>query len=71
MLTGPELKQKIEDLFGHHGSIAHFSRALGKAPSHLHRIFAGSRNVPEDLVAIVELLESSKPDRWPERWRRD
>lgn len=70
MLTGPELKQKIENLFGDHGSIAHFARALGKAPSHLHRIFSGSRNVPEDLVAIVELLEATPEEQRPARWRR-
>ena len=51
------LKQRVDALFGGHGSTARFARALDRHASHLHRIYAGSRPVPDDLVAIIELLE--------------
>lgn len=68
-IEGREIERRIEALFGGHGSISRFARALGRHPSHLHRIFAGKRPVPEDLAAVIELLETLPADQWPERWK--
>lgn len=70
-MLGRDIERRVEALFGGHGSISHFARALGRHPSHLHRIFAGKRPVPEDVIAIVELLELIPGEQWPERWKRN
>jgi len=37
------------------GQYCQVARALGKSAFHLHRYWAGSRDVPEYMVATVEL----------------
>jgi lambda repressor-like predicted transcriptional regulator len=67
-ITGSAFEARVERLLGGHGSTARMARALGRHPSHLHRIFSGKRPVPNDLMAIVELLEVTPREKWPERW---
>ena len=67
---GRALQARFEAVLGGHGATARLSRATGRVQSGLHRIWAGRRPVPEDLVALAELLEALPEDQWPERWRR-
>ena len=64
-----EIEARFEALLGGHGTTALLGRALGRNQSGLHRIWAGSRPLPQELVAVLELLEALPPDRWPARWR--
>lgn len=74
--TGRQLEARYEAVLAGHGSTARLARALVRHQSHLHRIWAGIRPVPDELVAIVELLEDLQrrkvpTEEWPERWRRE
>lgn len=63
------MEARFRALLGGHGSTAKLARATGRHPSHLHRIWAGKRPVPVDLIVVAELLEALPPERWPDRWR--
>lgn len=64
-----EIEARFEALLGGHGTTAQLARALGRSQSGLHRIWAGSRPIPDDLVAVLELLEALPSHQWPPRWR--
>lgn len=69
MVSGRELEGRYEAVLGERGTMR-LAGALQRHRSHLHRIWAGIRPVPDELVAIVELLEALPPDRWPKRWAK-
>jgi hypothetical protein len=64
-----DFEARVEALLGGHGATARLARALGKHASGLHRIWAGKRPLPEDLKAVIELLEKVDPKDWPARWQ--
>lgn len=66
---GRELEKRFEALFGGHGTTALLARALGRSQSGLHRIWAGILPTPDELIAVVELLEALPREQWPKRWR--
>lgn len=66
---GRALQSRFEAILGGHGATAKLARATGRVQSGLHRVWAGSRPVPPELLAIVEFLEVVPQDQWPERWR--
>ena len=60
-------------LFGReHGIYAWWSRATGASHDHVSRCLRGKGGMspPEEWVALVELLEATPKDNWPERWRK-
>lgn len=66
---GRALQARFEALLGGHGATAHLARATGRVQSGLHRVWSGSRPIPEELVALAEFLEATHRDDWPERWK--
>jgi hypothetical protein len=67
--AGAALERRFEKLLGGHGTTARLARAMDQNQSHLHRIWAGRRPVPEYLLVVAEFLETTHPDQWPERWQ--
>jgi lambda repressor-like predicted transcriptional regulator len=64
------LEERFEAILDGHGTTARLARALNMSPSTLHRIWAGqSKRPPGYLVALVEFLETTPEEEWPERWR--
>jgi hypothetical protein len=69
-LAGEALEERFKALLGGYGTTARLSRATGIHQSHLHRIWAGLRPIPDMLFVVVEFLEALPPEQWPARWRR-
>lgn len=64
------LEARFEACLGGHGTTARLARAIEMSPSQLHRIWAAKSGLPGWLEAMVEFLEATPEEQWPQRWRK-
>lgn len=64
-----QLEARFEAVLGGHGTTARLARAINMSPSQLHRIWAAKSGMPGWLEPLVEFLEATPEEQWPERWR--
>ena len=51
------------------GSQARLASILGVSKEHVSRMMHGTRDVPEYIVVIAEIMDKLPPEQWPARWR--
>ena len=65
-----DLKRRVEAVLGGHGAHTALAAALGVERSTLLRIYTGeTARVPGYLEAVLEFLEATPREQWPQRWR--
>lgn len=60
---------RVIELFGHR-DVSALQVAFERGHSQIEAWLHGTRNVPDDILLVLELLEHCPKQRWPKRWKR-